>query len=102
MPVREPEWLDTPGRSRMQFWRSYSFGDLATLTTLETRHTARARQVNYAPLADKLGDAEAIARFRREVLGAAGRRMISREGEADLARALAASVAGGQIGRAHV
>jgi alkaline phosphatase D len=38
MPVREPGM----GRSRAQFWRSYRFGDLATLHTLETRHTARA------------------------------------------------------------
>lgn len=96
MPVREPDWLGSPGRSRMQFWRSYSFGDLATLTTLETRHTARARQVDYAPLADQSGDAAAIARFRREVLGAQGRRMISEECEAFLARSLAASVADGQ------
>ena len=38
MPIREPG----PGRTRAQFWRSYTFGDLATLFTLETRHTARA------------------------------------------------------------
>ncbi len=96
MPVREPEWLNQPGRTRMQFWRSYSFGDLATLTTLETRHTARAEQVDYLPLAPFIDDAAHIARFRREVLGAEGRRMISEECEADLAQALSASVAGGQ------
>jgi len=96
MPVREPEWLAAPARSRIQFWRSYSFGDLATLVTLETRHTARAKQVDYASLADEFGDPDAIARFRSEVLGAPGRRMISPECEADLARSLASSVAGGQ------
>lgn len=96
MPVREPEWLDQPGRTRAQFWRSYSFGDLATLTTLETRHTARAEQIDYAPVMDKTRDAAAIARFRREVLEAPGRRMISPECEADLARNLAQSVAAGQ------
>lgn len=96
MPVREPEWLAGPRRSRMQFWRSYSFGDLATLTTLETRHTARAEQIDYAPLADMLDDKQAIARFRREKLEAPGRRMISAECEADLARSLSASVAAGQ------
>lgn len=96
MPVREPEWLAAPARSRMQFWRSYSFGDLATLVTLETRHTARAKQIDYVPLADKFGDSDAIARFRSEVLGAPGRRIISPECEVDLARSLSASVAGGQ------
>ena len=96
MPVREPEWLDRKGATRAQFWRSYSFGDLATLTTLETRHTARAEQVDYAPVMDKIGDPAAIARFRRDVLEAPGRRMISPECEADLARSLKQSVAAGQ------
>lgn len=96
MPVREPEWLAQPGRTQAQFWRSYSFGDLATLATLETRHTARAEQIDYAPLLAQIGDAEAIARFRREVLGAPGRRMISPDCEADLVRSLGQSVADGQ------
>lgn len=96
MPVREPEWLAQPGLSRMQFWRSYSFGDLATLATMETRHTARAQQIDYASVMDKVGDPAAIAKFRSEVLGAPGRRMISPECEADLARSLTRSVAAGQ------
>ena len=96
MPVREPEWLATPGRSRLQFWRHYSFGDLATLTTLETRHTARAQQVDYAVLAEDFDNPAAVAAFRRDVLGAEGRRMISAECEQDLAAALEASVAQGQ------
>lgn len=96
MPVREPEWLAQPGLSRMQFWRSYSFGDLATLATMETRHTVRAQQIDYAPVMDKVGDHAAIARFRSDVLGEPGRRMISPECEADLARSLTQSVAAGQ------
>lgn len=96
MPVREPEWLDRPGMARSQFWRSYSFGDLATLVTLETRHTARAEQIDYEQLGDAIADPSAVTRFRREVLGAPGRRMISAECEADLARSLEQSVAGQQ------
>jgi alkaline phosphatase D len=96
MPVREPEWLAHPGSSRTQFWRSYSFGDLATLATIETRHTARAEQIDYAPIMDRINDAEAVAQFRRDVLGKPGRRMISEECEADLARSLKQSVAAGQ------
>lgn len=96
MPVREPEWLDRPGATRMQFWRSYSFGDLATLTTMETRHTARAKQIDYNQLGNKMTDPAAVALFRRDVLGAPGRRMISPECEADLARSLTQSVAARQ------
>ena len=96
MPVREPEWLGVPGRNRKQFWRNYSFGDLATLSTMETRHTARAEQIDYEVWQDRLTSPQAIAAFRRDVLGAPGRRMISEEGEADLAAALRASVQAGQ------
>jgi alkaline phosphatase D len=96
MPVREPEWLGRPGTTRMQFWRSYSFGDLASLTTLETRHTARSEQIDYAAVLGKSDDPEAVAAFRRDVLGAEGRRMISPECEADLASSLTRSVAARQ------
>ena len=95
MPVREPAML--PGRqTRAQFWRSYSFGDLATLVTMETRHTARAEQIDYLAWKDRLTSAEAIADFRRDVIGEAGRRMISRECETALDTSLRASVAAGQ------
>lgn len=92
MPVREPG----PGRTRAQFWRDYSFGDLATLFTLETRHTGRTKQIDYEEWADKLTDAEAVARFRRDVLGEEGRRMLAPELEADLTAALSRSMRGGQ------
>ncbi|MCB2074142.1 MAG: alkaline phosphatase D family protein, partial [Novosphingobium sp.] len=96
LPVREPEWLAHKGRSRMQFWRSYRFGDLATLCTLETRHTARARQIDYMAHADAIASKEDAARFRRDVLGEPGRRMLAPELEADLAAALSRSVREGQ------
>ncbi|MCX7863436.1 MAG: alkaline phosphatase D family protein [Novosphingobium sp.] len=92
MPVREP----APGRSRAQFWRGYSFGDLATLFTLETRHTARAQQIDYAGWDSRIsshGDAQALL---RQTVGAPGRAMLSAELEADLEAALRASVRSGQ------
>ncbi len=60
MPVREPEWLEQKGRSRMQFWRGYSFGDLATLFTLETRHTARAKQIDYMEFAQSASETDDV------------------------------------------
>jgi alkaline phosphatase D len=44
LPIREPE----PGRPEEQIWRSFDFGDLASLTMLETRLTARSYQLEYA------------------------------------------------------
>jgi alkaline phosphatase D len=83
MPVREPG----PGRSRMQFWRTWVFGDLATLSTLETRHTARARQVDYEPYKKSITSFAEAAAMERDVIDAPGRRMLAPELEADLAAA---------------
>jgi len=48
LPIREPE----PGRPSEQIYRSFDFGDLASLTMLETRLTARSYQLEY----DRPGD----------------------------------------------
>ncbi|EJL35012.1 alkaline phosphatase [Novosphingobium sp. AP12] len=96
MPVREPEWLAVKGRTRMQFWRAYSFGDLALLHTLETRHTARAEQIDYMQYAAQIVDDASAERFRKDVLGAPNRPIISPELEADLSAALTKSVKDGQ------
>lgn len=96
MPVREPEWLEAKGRNRMQFWRAYRFGDLALLHTLETRHTGRAKQIDYLDYAAEIIDAASAERFRKDVLGAADRPLIAPELEADLEAALTRSVKEGQ------
>jgi len=96
MPVREPEWLAEPGRTRMQFWRAYRFGDLAMLHTLETRHTGRAEQIDYRDHVDRIRTPADGAAFVRDVLGAPGRAMLAPELEADLDKALRKSVADGQ------
>lgn len=92
MPVREP----VAGRTRMQFWRGYSFGDLATLFTLETRHTARAEQVDYRPWANQIASRADAERLERETIGAPGRALLAPELEADLDIALRRSVRAGQ------
>lgn len=87
MPVREPG----PGRTRAQFWRNYSFGDLATLFTLETRHTARAEQIDYLALRDRINSLEDARRVEAETIDAPGRAMLAPELEADLEASLRAS-----------
>jgi alkaline phosphatase D len=44
MPIREPKL----GRAAETIWRSFDFGDLASLTMLETRLTARSYQLEYS------------------------------------------------------
>lgn len=75
MPVREPNLV----ARRRDFWREYTFGNLASLLTLESRHTARAEQISYAAHLDQIDSAESARAFEREVLGAPGRKMLSDE-----------------------
>lgn len=92
MPIREP----VPGRERIQFWRGYSFGDLATLFTLETRHTGRARQIDYMDGLSRIHTREDARKFERETIDAPGRALLSPVLEQDLGAALKRSVGAGQ------
>ena len=73
MPIRDP----APGQDPASLWRNYVFGDLASLITMETRHTARAKQINYSDHMASIKTQEDARRFEREVLGAPDRLMIS-------------------------
>jgi len=75
MPVRDPQ----AGSSQEEYWRHYEFADLASLITLETRHTGRSRQIDYSDHLRDLETAEDAHRFRSAVLGATERRMLSRD-----------------------
>tara|TARA_R110002072_G_scaffold43981_1_gene123327 strand:- start:1375 stop:3051 length:1677 start_codon:yes stop_codon:yes gene_type:complete len=92
MPIREPE----PGFSRAEFWRTYVFGDLATLVTLESRHTGRGQQVDYSDYYGTITTPEARDAFMRDVMDDPARAMISPRMEATLAEGLARSVAAGE------
>jgi alkaline phosphatase D len=92
MPIREPGI----GRSCNEFWRAYSFGDLASLVTLETRHTARGQQVNYSEHFERITSHDARNAFMRDVIGDSERVMLSPAMERDLDVALRASVASAQ------
>ena len=88
MPVREPGLGEDPAA----YWRHFRFGDLASLVTLETRHTGRAQQIDYdIPALLEMTPAAAVA-FLRDVVGAPGREMLSADMQAFAATALAESV----------
>jgi len=75
MPVREPK----PGTAKEALFKSYQWGDLLTLATLETRLMARMEPLEYAVVGKTFTSAEAIDKFKtvdltaesREMLGAA-------------------------------
>lgn len=92
MPVREPDG----GAPREALFRRYSYGDLLTLISLETRLMARAKQFEYNEIVPTLTDAAAIARFRDETLWDAGRDMLGAAQLGFVDRALKDSVAAGQ------
>lgn len=92
MPIRPPR----DDQSRIEFWRRYSFGDLATLVTLESRHTARAEQIDYGSVVAELSSATDAKTFESKVLNEPGRRMLSPRMESFLEQSLEASKAAQQ------
>lgn len=95
LPIRDP---GMPGGSTTPeaFWRTYVFGDLATLVTLESRHTGRDQQVEYRAHFDQIKTRADRDRFMAEVIGDPARRMLSPAMERSLDGALRASSAAGQ------
>jgi phosphodiesterase/alkaline phosphatase D-like protein len=77
MPIRDPGSLE----KRLAFSRVYKIGNLANLVTLETRHTARAQQIDYQQQAQHIQSPEDAERFKRDVIGAANRPMLSSQTE---------------------
>lgn len=88
LPIRDPREGENPA----EYWRHYKFGDLASLITLEGRHTGRSKQVD---IDDYLGDINSKAdaeTFISTVVGAPDRPLLSDEMEKFLADELAESV----------
>lgn len=73
MPIRDPRDLE----ARKNFTRKYRIGNLGDLITLESRHTARAQQINYADYHDKIQSQEDANKFMRDVVNVSDRKMIS-------------------------
>lgn len=71
MPIREPE----AGRVRSDIYRNFRFGDLANLTCVETRLTARAEPIIVESYIDEISAEGGADKFRKEVLYAPDREM---------------------------
>ena len=74
MPVRDPK----PGKSREALFKAYTFGDLATLATIETRLTARSEQIPIGQQ-DVFASQEEADQFMKDTLGQKDRKMIGQE-----------------------
>jgi alkaline phosphatase D len=85
MPIREPS---APERAASR-WSHFAFGDLASLITLETRHTGRSKQIDYSNHLDAITTRAAAASFRTEILGDPARHMLSQDMLTFLEQALA-------------
>jgi alkaline phosphatase D len=73
MPIRDP----FPGQRATDYWRNWRFGNLASLITLETRHSGRAEQIELWAHARELTDPQRAEVFMRERVGAPNRPMLS-------------------------
>lgn len=91
MPVRDPE----PGQPPEKYWRHYRFGDLASLVTLESRHTGRSEQIYWGDLT-RFESAEDAQAYYRDVIGDESRTFLSAELESFVADSLRESVEAGR------
>jgi alkaline phosphatase D len=88
LPIRDPQDSGT----REAYWRHYRFGDLASLITLESRHTGRSIQIEIDDYLDHIKSKADAQQFIDTVIGAPDRTLLSSEMEQFLADELAESV----------
>lgn len=91
MPVRE-----ATTRARHEMYKAYSFGDLLTLVTSETRLTARAEPINIDIYTKDMNGAEDADAFKRDVLNAPDRHMYGEDQLDFIVDAMTASKTSGQ------
>lgn len=104
MPIREPD----KGKSMEAAWRSFHFGDLASLIMIESRLTARDYQLDYAT--DLTGTtAQDVAAFRarlndpaRKMMGEAQHTWVADEVKKSVAAGHAWQILGNQVVMARV
>ena len=95
MPIRDP----INDVQRLDFSRTYKFGDLATLVTMETRHTGRAEQINYADYTDSIKTKADADNFKQSVLNSSNRPMLSQKTESLIEESLQGSLQQEQVWR---
>jgi len=88
LPIRDPQ----QGGAREEYWRHYKFGDLASLITLESRHTGRSEQIHIADYLDDINNRADTQKFIDTVVGAPDRSILSGKMKKFLAEELAESV----------
>lgn len=88
LPVRDPHDAGT----RAEYWRHYKFGDLASLITLESRHTGRSKQVDIDDYLDAINSKADAQEFIDTVIGVPNRNLLSGKMEQFLAAEFAESV----------
>lgn len=88
LPIRDPK----KGSAREEYWRHYKFGDLASLITLETRHTGRSKPVNIDEYLDGINSKADAREFINTVIGAENRNILSGKMKQFLADELAESI----------
>ncbi|MEM0912121.1 MAG: alkaline phosphatase D family protein [Pseudomonadota bacterium] len=77
MPVYDPK----PSEDPAAMWRKFEFGDLATMVTLETRHTGRSKQIDYKEHLATIDTPESLKNFITNVLNDPEKKMLSPEME---------------------
>ncbi|HHK74382.1 MAG TPA: alkaline phosphatase, partial [Rhizobiales bacterium] len=87
MPVRDP----VPGRPREALYRAFEFGDLFSLDVLETRLTARSRQIDYAQYIDNFKTRAGVEDFVKNILWDRDREMLGADQRRFLAERFQAS-----------
>ncbi|MCP3673771.1 MAG: alkaline phosphatase [Gammaproteobacteria bacterium] len=92
LPIRDP----ANSKDRSKYWRHYKFGDLASLITLESRHTGRNKQISYDEHLPTIKNKEQAKQFLHDVIEAPNRNMLSEEMQAFLKTELKESVSSGR------
>ena len=88
LPVRDPAHeID-----RQNYWRHYKFGDLASLITLESRHSGRSEQISLDKNLPNIHNKQQAQDFMRDTVGAQNRNMLSKDMEAFLSEELKESI----------
>ena len=87
MPIREPK----AGRVRSDIYRNFRFGNLANLTCVETRLTARAEPLIIESYIDEISSEGGADKFREEVLYAPDREMFGADQQEFIIDALSQS-----------